>query len=63
MGEQISQMFWDMIAIPAMLSKCERVVSSARRLITYICNSLKKNIIETFECLNAWYKQELVSTS
>lgn len=56
--DPISQMAWDMITIPAMSSECERVFSSAGRLVTPLCNRLKEDIIEAFECLNAWYKQE-----
>lgn len=57
-GEPISQMGWDMIAIPAMSSECERVFSSAGRLITPVRNRLKEDVIEASECLSAWYKQE-----
>lgn len=62
-GEPISQMAWDMIAIPAMSSECERVFSSAGRLITPVRNRLKEDVIEASECLSAWYKQESASDS
>lgn len=56
--DPVSQMAWDMIAIPAMSSECERVFSSAGRLVTPLRNRLKEDVIEASECLNAWYKQE-----
>lgn len=56
-------MAWDMIAIPAMSSECERVFSSAGRLITPVRNRLKEDIIEAFEYLSAWYKQESASAT
>ena len=58
MDDPVSLMAWDMITIPAMSSECERVFSSAGRLITPLRNRLKEVVIEASECLNAWYKQE-----
>ncbi len=57
-NEPIFQMGWDIITIPTMSSEYKRVFSNAGRLITLVCNQLKKEIIEASECLNAWYKQE-----
>lgn len=30
-----------------------------KRLVIFLCNCLKNDIIKVFEYLNAWYKQEL----
>lgn len=38
-----------MIIILTMLSEYERVFSNTRKLITFIYNCLKKNIIESYE--------------
>lgn len=59
--DPVSQMAWDMIAVPAMSSECERVFSSAGRLVTPLRNRLKEDIIEACEYLNAWYKQDSTS--
>ena len=56
-------MAWDMIAIPAMSSECERVFSSAGRLVTPLRNRLKEDIIEASECLGARYKQKFAKQS
>jgi hypothetical protein len=42
---------FDTLAIPATLTKCERVFSSAKKLITPERNRLTEEIIEASECL------------
>lgn len=56
--DPVSLMAWDIIAIPVMSSECERVFSSAGRIITPVRKRLKEDIIEACKCLGAWYKQE-----
>lgn len=54
----ISLMACNMIVIPAMSLECKKIFSSTNRLITLVQNCLKKNIIEAYEYLRAWYKQD-----
>ena len=51
-------MAWDTLATPAMSAECERIFSSAARLVTIIRNGSKEDIIEANECLKAWFAQE-----
>jgi hypothetical protein len=37
-----------------MLTECERVFSSAKKLITPERNNLREDIIKACECLKAW---------
>jgi len=50
----------DTLSIPAMATECERVFSSAKKLLTPDRNALKDDIIEATECLKAWWKDELI---
>jgi hypothetical protein len=54
----LSQMALDLLAIPAMSAECERVFSSAKKLITPARNGLQEDIIEASECLKAWWDDE-----
>lgn len=47
-----------MIVILAMSSEYKRIFSNVGRLIISVWNCLKKDIINTSECLNAWYKRD-----
>lgn len=63
MDNPVSLIVWDIIAIPIMSLECKRIFSSAGYLITPLQNRLKKDLIDTSECLNAWYKQESTTWS
>lgn len=54
---QLTQMALDLLSIPAMSAKCERVFSSAKQLLTDRRNRLKTDVIEANECLRAWITQ------
>jgi hypothetical protein len=43
-----------------MSTECERVFSSTKKLITSERNALAEDIIETYECLKAWWKNSLI---
>jgi hypothetical protein len=43
----------DTLTIPAMSTECERVFSSAKKLLTPIRSCLKEDIVEATECLKA----------
>jgi hypothetical protein len=45
----------DMLAVPAMSAECERVFSSAKKMITAERNRLSQDIIQACECLKAWW--------
>jgi len=44
-----------MLDIPLISTKCERVFSSAKYLVTNSRNCLKANIIKANKCLKSWY--------
>ena len=44
----------DTLSIPAMSAECDRVFSSAKKLITPERNALADDTIEVCECLKAW---------
>jgi len=44
-----------MLAILLISAKCKRVFSSAKHLVTNICNCLKANIIKVNKYLKSWY--------
>ena len=60
-SDEVAKMAWDTLAIPAMSAECERVFSSAARLVTWLRNSLGDDAIEANECLKNWWDQALVS--
>jgi hypothetical protein len=41
--------------IPAMSAECERVFSSAKKMITQELNSLTEDIIQACQCLKSWW--------
>jgi hypothetical protein len=43
-----------------MLTECERVFSSTKKLITPERNQLAEDIIEACECLKAWWRNSLI---
>jgi hypothetical protein len=48
------------LAIPAMSAECERVFSSAKKLITPKRNRLHEEIIGASECLKNWWDKGLI---
>jgi hypothetical protein len=50
----------DTLSCPAMSTECERVFSSAKKLITLERNQLGEDIIEACECLKAWWRNSLI---
>jgi|1186.fasta_scaffold30977_2 hypothetical protein len=50
----------DTLSCPAMSAECERVFSSAKKLITPERNQLGEDIIEACECLKAWWRNSLI---
>ena len=51
----LARMALDVLAVPPMSDDCERLFSSAKLLLTDHRSRLQMNIIETSECLRAWY--------
>jgi len=51
---------FDTLAIPAMSAECERVFSSAKKLITPERHRLHEQIIEASECLKNWWDRGLI---
>jgi hypothetical protein len=49
-------MAYDLFAMPAMSSECERVFSCAKKLIAEQRYNLKPEIIEADQCLKSWLK-------
>ena len=64
-GEQqyptLAKMAFDLFAIPAMSSECERAFSAAKRMITDERYRLKTDIIEADQCLKSWLKNKLAN--
>ena len=50
----------DTLSIPVMSAECERVFSSAKKLIIPERNALTDDTIEACECLKAWWDQGLI---
>jgi len=51
----LARMALDALAVPAMSDECERLFSSAKLLLNDRRSRLKMDIIESSECLRAWY--------
>jgi hypothetical protein len=51
---------FDTLVIPAISAECERVFSSAKKLISPERNRLTEEIIEASEFLNNWWDRELI---
>jgi hypothetical protein len=56
----LAQMGVELVSIPAMSDKPERLFSSAKLLICDLRNRLRDDIIEVSECLKSWVKQGLI---
>ncbi len=54
MYPNLTQMAYDLLAIPQMSDECERIFSSAKHLISDTRNRLHIDIIDACECLNSW---------
>jgi hypothetical protein len=54
-------MAYDLFAMPAMSSECERAFSSAKKLINEQRYSLKTNIIEADQCIKSWLKNGIAN--
>ena len=52
---ELARFALDMLAIPLISAKCERVFSSVKHLITDSRNRLKADIVEANECLKSWF--------
>jgi hypothetical protein len=50
----------DTLSCSIMSAECERIFSSAKRLIIPEKNMLKEDIVETCECLKAWWNNSLI---
>ena len=50
----------DSLSSPAMSTECEGVFSSIKELLTTERNRPMEDIIETCECLKAWWKKDLI---
>ena len=59
-GEQLyptlAVMAYDLFAMPAMSSECERAFSMAKQLISEQRYNLKTDIIEADQCIKSWLK-------
>ena len=56
---QLARFAFEMLSIPAMSTECERVLSSAKLLISDTRNHLGDDIIEASECVKSWMNQGL----
>jgi hypothetical protein len=56
----LSVMAYDLLAMPAMSSECERAFSNAKRLIAEQRYNLKPDIIEADQCIKSWLKNGIV---
>jgi hAT family C-terminal dimerisation region len=54
------QWAFDTLSCPATSCKCERVFSSAKKLITLERNSHADNTIEALECLRTWFDKGFI---
>ena len=52
----LAVMAYDLLAMPAMSSECERAFSNAKRLIAEQRYNLKADIIEADQCIKSWLK-------
>jgi hypothetical protein len=50
----------DTLFYPTMSTECERVFSSAKKLLAPERNTLSEGIIEACQCLKAWWKKDLI---
>jgi hypothetical protein len=54
-------MAYDLFAMPAMSSECERAFSNAKRLVTDKRHRLKSEIIEADQCIKSWLKNGIAN--
>jgi hypothetical protein len=57
----LAVMAYDLFAMPAMSSECERAFSNAKRLIAEQRYNLKSDIIEADQCLKSWLKNGIAN--
>lgn len=57
----LAVMAYDLFAMPAMSSECERTFSSAKRLIAEQRYNLKSDIIEADQCIKSWLKSGIAN--
>jgi hypothetical protein len=50
----------DMLAIPAMSGECQRVFSSAKKMITAERNQLAEDIIQACEYFKSWWDNGII---
>ncbi|KAM0689944.1 hypothetical protein Q7P36_008710 [Cladosporium allicinum] len=64
-GEQLyptlAIMAYDLFAMPAISSECERAFSNAKRLVTDERHRLKSEIIEADQCIKSWLKNGIAN--
>jgi hypothetical protein len=51
---------FNVLAVPAMSAECERMFSSAKKLISPERNRLHEQMIEASECLKNWWDRGLI---
>jgi hypothetical protein len=51
---------FDILAVPAMSAECERMFSSAKKLVSPERNRLHERVIEASECLKNWWDRGLI---
>lgn len=57
---QLAGLAWDMLAIPAMSTECERTFSKAGYQLTPQRSQLGDDILEASECLKQWLTMGVV---
>jgi hypothetical protein len=57
------QFAFDTLTCSTMSTKCERVFSAAKKMITPKRNALSERVIEACECLKAWRRKEVISVT
>jgi hypothetical protein len=55
----LAKLAFDLFAIPGMSSKCERVFSNGKKLVTDERYNLKADIIKADQCLKNWFVKGL----
>ena len=58
--EDLRQMAFDLLSIPAMSAEVERIFSSAKRLLTPERNALTADNLEIYEVLRNWWLHDIV---
>ena len=60
MWPNLARMAFDLLAIPAMSSECERVFSSVAKLTTVESSRLSGDLLWHQECLKNWSRRGLI---